>query len=194
MSSSFFGEAEREQPRNHLDVTSVEENLTLRPLQVEDVANLLSLFVSQPVEYARFFSPFLFERATLSEILSKRVRDVYMGVFWLDQLVGFFMLRGWDEGYEVPTFGILIDSDFRGFGLEMLSLEAAKIISELRGASRLMIKMHPSNISAKGVARKIGFTLTGAEPESGNLIYNLEIKQRRPEPASGPDTQSTARI
>ncbi|MEJ7713205.1 MAG: hypothetical protein WKF84_26015 [Pyrinomonadaceae bacterium] len=60
-------------------------------------------------------------------------------------------------------------------GLEMMSLEAAKTICKLRGASRMMLKMHPKNISAKGVARKIGFTYTGEEPESGNLIYHCEF-------------------
>jgi len=48
----------------------------------------------------------------------------------------------------------------------------------LRGASRMMLKMHPENISAKGVARKIGFIYTGEEHESGNLIYHCNLTQR----------------
>lgn len=156
----------------------MEDDVSIRTLQVEDVAKLLALLLSQPKKYVRFFTPFSFDRATLEKILSKIDRDSYMGIFWSGQLVGFFMLRGWDKGYEIPTFGVLIDQKFRGFGLEMISLEAAKIICKLCGGRDIMTKVHPRNMSAKGVARKIGFTLTGAEPESGNLIYKLETKQR----------------
>jgi RimJ/RimL family protein N-acetyltransferase len=88
------------------------------------------------------------------------------------------MLRGWNEGYEVPAFGILIDAQCRGYGLEMAALDTAKVICRLRKVPRLMIKMHPENISARGVARKTGFTQTGVEVESGNLIYHYELKAR----------------
>lgn len=102
-----------------------------------------------------------------------------MGLYWQEQMVGFFMLRGWNEGYDVPAFGILIDENYCGYGLEMISLETAKIICKLRGAARLMIKMHPENISAKGVLRKTGFIQSGVEAESGNLIYHFDISPRR---------------
>jgi RimJ/RimL family protein N-acetyltransferase len=41
-----------------------------------------------------------------------------------------------------------------------------------------MLKMHPDNFSARGVARKIGFQQTGVEERTGNLIYHLELKKR----------------
>lgn len=102
-----------------------------------------------------------------------------MGLYWQERLAGFFMLRGWNEGYDVPAFGILIDEGYRGYGLEMLSLETAKVICRLRGAPRIMIKMHPENISSKGVARKTGFVQSGIEEKSGNLIYHFDIQSRR---------------
>jgi RimJ/RimL family protein N-acetyltransferase len=170
----------------------MKEELIVRPLKTEDAASVVLMLQSQPPQYARFFTPFSFDEETLADILSRQAQDVYMGLYWLDQLIGFFMLRGWDAGYEVPSFGILIDEKFRGYGLEMLSLETAKIICRLRGVPRLMIKMHPDNISAKGVARKIGFTLTGNEAESGNLIYHFEIKGRTQERKTGDNRNSAA--
>lgn len=154
-------------------------NLAIRPLAVEDAVSLSSMLLSQSTEYARFFRPFSFDADTIANVLANQREDVLMGLYWQEQMVGFFMLRGWNEGYDVPAFGILIDEKYRGCGLEMLSLETAKIICKLRGAPRLMIKMHPDNISSKGVARKTGFVQSGVEAESGNLIYHFDIRPRR---------------
>lgn len=156
------------------------EDFVLRPLKAEDAIDVISLLQRQSADYTRFFTPFTFNTITLAELLRKQDRDVYMGLYRLGRLAGFFMLRGWNEGYEVPAFGILIDQHFRGSGLEMLSLETAKLICRLRGAPGMITKVHPNNMSAKGVVRKIGFALTGAEPRTGNLIYHFEIKQRQP--------------
>lgn len=157
----------------------MDNNLVIRPLASDDTAALSILLQSQSAAYARFFRPFDFGADTVAGVLASESQDVFMGLYWQGALVGFFMLRGWDEGYDVPAFGILIDEKYRGCGLEMLSLDTAKIICKLRGATRLMIKMHPDNISAKGVLRKTGFIQSGVETESGNLIYYFDISPRR---------------
>ena len=153
-------------------------NLMFRPLRAEDASALSKWLRAQPPTYARFFRPFGYDEGSIAKTLASQGPDVFMGLFWREEIVGFFMLRGWNEGYEVPAFGILIDEQYRGYGLEMAALDTAKVICRLRNVSRLMIKMHPDNISAKGVARKTGFVQTGVEAASGNLIYHYEIKLR----------------
>lgn len=154
------------------------KSLVIRPLDVADAATLSTWLRTQPPAYARFFHPFGYDENSVAGALAGQGQDVFTGLFWNGQIVGFFMLRGWNEGYEVPAFGILIDEQYRGCGLEMAALDTAKVICRLRKVPRLMIKMHPDNISAKGVARKTGFTQTGVEAESGNLIYHYELKPR----------------
>ena len=102
------------------------EYLAIRSLRVEDSAALSLLLRSQPPNYARFFYAFSFEEDAISKLLSERQRDFYAGVFWQGELAGFFMLRGWDAGYEVPSFGVLIDEKHRGGAFMRLSLDAAK--------------------------------------------------------------------
>lgn len=153
-------------------------HLIIRPLRPDDSAALSQWLRAQSPAYARFFHPFGYDEASLADALARQGRDVFTGLFWDEQIIGFFMLRGWNEGYEVPAFGILIDEQYRGYGLEMAALDTAKVICRLRNVSRLMIKMHPDNISAKAVARKTGFVQTGTEAESGNLIYHYELKPR----------------
>jgi RimJ/RimL family protein N-acetyltransferase len=150
------------------------EYLTIRALRSEDSPALSILLRSQPPDYAHFFYAFSFDEATIRKLLSDCRRDHYAGIFWQQELVGFFMLRGWDMGYEVPSFGVLIDEKYRGGALMKLALDAAKLISRKCGAPHLMAKIHPDNVSIRG-ARRLGFVQVGHEPETGNIIYHLEL-------------------
>lgn len=129
---------------------------------------------AQPPEYARFFYAFSFEVKEIARILATRERDVYMGVYWRDELLAFFMLRGWDAGYEVPSFGVFVDEKQRGRELMKITLDVAKLICRLAGAPRLMAKIHPDNVSPRG-ARRLGLMQTGVEAHTGNIIYHLDL-------------------
>jgi RimJ/RimL family protein N-acetyltransferase len=150
------------------------EYLNIRSLHAEDSKALSLLLRSQTATYSRFFYAFSFEEESISKLLSERQRDLYAGIFWQDELVGFFMLRGWDAGFEVPSFGVLIDEKHRGGAFMKLSLDAAKLICRLCGAPRMMAKIHPENVSPRG-ARRLGFIQTGVELDTGNIIYHLEL-------------------
>lgn len=155
-------------------VSALHRDLTVRPLRIEDAGAVSSMLKSQPKEYARFFYAFSFDETAIAKIISERKLDVYSGMFWQDKLVGFFMLRGWDAGFEVPAFGVLIDEQHRGRGLMQLSLDIAKLTCRLTHTPRLMAKIHPDNVSPRG-ARRLGLIQTGVEEETGNVIYHLEL-------------------
>jgi RimJ/RimL family protein N-acetyltransferase len=152
----------------------LQHDLAIRPLLVEDARQVSALLRAQPPEYTRFFYAFGFEEEEIATLLAVRRLDVYSGMFWQGHLVGFFMLRGWDSGYEVPSFGVLVDQQFRGGRFMRLSLEIAKLVCRLSGAPRLMAKIHPDNVSPRG-ARKLGFVQTGVEAETGNVVYRLDL-------------------
>jgi RimJ/RimL family protein N-acetyltransferase len=149
-------------------------DLTIRPLRVEDAREVSALLRAQPPDYARFFYAFSSDEKEIAAILAARELDVYTGLFWGGRLVGFFMLRGWDAGYEIPSFGVLIDDKFRGGRFMRLSLDIAKLVCRLCGAPRLMAKIHPDNVSPRG-ARRLGLVQTGVEAETGNVIYHLDL-------------------
>ena len=149
-------------------------DFTIRALGVEDAAAVSGLLRAQPPEYARFFYAFGSGEEEIARILAARERDVYSGVFWRGELAAVFMLRGWDAGYEVPSFGVLVDVKHRGRAFMRISLDVAKLICRLSGATRLMAKIHPDNVSPRG-ARRLGFVQTGVEAETGNVVYHMEL-------------------
>ena len=86
------------------------------------------------------------------------------------------MLRGWDAGYDIPSFGLVVAADQRGREVLTVALEAAKLISRLAGADRMMCKVHPENIAATRGALRLGWVAESEEPETGNLIYYLDLR------------------
>lgn len=136
------------------------------------------MLAEQPAEYMRYFTPFAFDRATVGRLLAETVRDVYLGVFCDGELAAFCMLRGWDEGYDVPSYGVIVSERFRGRGLGALTIELSKTVCRLRGARRLMLKVHPDNAAARGLYERAGFRQTGVDARNDNLVMHYDFGAR----------------
>jgi len=159
-------------------VSGFTDNLTIRPLNSEDAPELSALLLSQTPAYVRFFTPFNFDLPSVAGLLTGQGTDVFMGMYWEGRLIGFFMLRGWDDGYDVPSYGVLIDEKYSGYGLTRLSLKLAKSICKLRRVPRIMLKVNAGNKIAKRLFEEAGFNQTGVDARTGNLIYHFDFNQR----------------
>ena len=117
---------------------------TLRRLQADDAPQLAVLFqrLAQDPEAARFFHPHPLSAAAADELCRTLAitRDRYYVADRCGPLIGYMMLRGWDEGYTVPSFGCAVDPRFRGAGLGRRLLETA--IAESRACGAAPIRRH----------------------------------------------------
>jgi GNAT superfamily N-acetyltransferase len=152
--------------------------LVIRPLEPDDAPDLTTLLAGQPSDYVQHFHPFHFDLEVVSTLLRDRQRDCYMGLWVSGKLVGFFMLRGFDEGYAVPSFGVLVDQAWRGRGLGRLALQVSETMCRVLGAQTLMLKVHPSNTGARALYESEGFVQTSVDPTHGHLVYHLELPAR----------------
>lgn len=153
---------------------ALNKSLLIRQLEPPDAGILSKFMRSQSPEYLRFFYAFDADESALGELLSAAEKDVYSGVFWQSDLVGVFFLRGWDAGYEMPSFGVLIDEKRRGKAFLSLTVDAAKLICKMSGINRYMVKIHPENAPLANV-QKMGFYETGVEEATGNIIFHLDF-------------------
>lgn len=158
-------------------MSSLTDNFTIRPLNLEDASDLSSLLLAQTLDYVRFFNPFNFDHPSVANLLAEQGMDVFMGIYWQERLSGFFMLRGWNSGYEIPSYGVLIDEQYSGYGLTRLSLKLAKSICKLRHVPRIMLKVNADNLIAKRLFEEAGFAQTGVDAPTGNLIYHFDFNQ-----------------
>jgi RimJ/RimL family protein N-acetyltransferase len=106
---------------------------TIRILDTRDFEALSQFFSKNDIhEVTKHFHPFPLNEESALRITNTVHLDRYYGAFLESQLIGFCMLRGWDEGFQTPSFGILVDVDYRNHGLGGRLLDFA-----LREAFRL---------------------------------------------------------
>ena len=100
-------------------------------------------------------------------------RDFYS--VWLHRgaIAGYFMLRGWDSGFEIPSFGCCIAPQFRNLGLGRASLVVAIQHSFAKGASRLRLTVQKTTTRALHLYRSFGFTFCEKGPKE--LIGDLHL-------------------
>jgi ribosomal protein S18 acetylase RimI-like enzyme len=84
------------------------------------------------------------------------------------------MLRGWDEGFEIPSLGIAILPDARGTGLGTALMHYLHAEATRRGVPKVRLTVHEDNARAVALYRSLGYefdapregVLTGFKPLS----------------------------
>lgn len=107
-----------------------------------------------------FFSPHTFSLDAIESILSSRIKDQYLVVHdAMGAVIGYCMLRGWDEGYSIPSIGICVSRSLRGRGLGKKLLAYLLQVAARFGASKAMLKVHRQNASAIKIYMQYGFRI-----------------------------------
>jgi len=151
-----------------MDLNSVE----IKEIGFKQVAILVQALSNEKSEYLKYFTPFEFTVESITKIFSRAIKDKYYGIFVNEELAGFYMLRGMDEGYEIPSYGVWISSKFSNKGLSKLTLYHAFSFCKLNNLNTLMLKVHPENKVAKVLYESFGFKQTGFDDKNDNYIYH----------------------
>lgn len=144
----------------------------IRQLNADDGQHLAALLDNNE-NYGQYFSPFTADCDQLEKRLSDAVEDRYWGIWFLNKLVGFFMLRGFDEGYSKPSFGVFISEKYSNKGLSKTALDYALSWCQLNNVSAIMLKVDPENIHAKHSYEKAGFSPAGKCQVTGHEIMEI---------------------
>ena len=86
------------------------------------------------------------------------------------------MLRGFDEGYTTPSYGVYISSRFNNKGLAALTLNHAISTCKFLGYKKLRLKVHKENIIAFKQYKKYGFVQTGFDDRISNIVMHKDLK------------------
>lgn len=151
-------------------------SIEIKKIKIDQAKELSDLLLNSSKEYSKYFIPFQFDLDSISAVLSKAKKDIFFGVYVENKLVGFYMLRGWDAGYEIPSYGVWISESFSSKGLSKLTLNHAISICKINYIKKLMLKVHPDNLVAKKIYEDFGFVYEGIDAGIGHLIYFKNIK------------------
>jgi RimJ/RimL family protein N-acetyltransferase len=151
------------------------KEIIIKKLSPESAVELSQLLQNENPEYIKYFIPFNFDVQTISKKLNSIKDDCYFGIFIENKIAGFYMLRGFDEGYKIPSYGVWISKKFSKMGLSKLTLQHAVSFCQLNRIKELMLKVHPDNLIAKKIYENFGFKQSGIDPQNSNLIYYKKL-------------------
>ncbi len=139
--------------------------ITIRQVQETDYEDLARFFRdNNRPEITKHFHPFPLNAQTAYNIVHTSHLDRYYIAICNSRIVGLCMLRGWDEGFDIPSFGVLVDYRYHGVGIGRQLTEFA--ISEARklNCSAIRLSVYESNERAKRLYETLGFREIDREP------------------------------
>jgi len=131
------------------------------------------------------FHPHPFTRAEAEARCAHAGRDLYCVAVEAGVVLAYGMLRGWDEGYEVPSLGIAVHAGARGKGLGGALMLHLHEEARRRGAPRIRLKVYPDNAAAVQLYRSLGYVFEPAL-ERGQLVGFKDLENRARAAAPSP--------
>ncbi len=85
------------------------------------------------------------------------------------------MLRGFDEGYERPSFGVFVAERFAGRGLARRALEESVKWCGQNGVAEMMLKVYRENTAALRIYEEAGFAI--AESHGNEVVMTKRLRE-----------------
>lgn len=108
-------------------------------------------------DYARYYYPYDLTSETAEKLCNLSGKDLYYVLINNDTILGHGMLRGWDEGYDIPSLGVVIHPNFAGKGLGSMFIKFLHSAAWIRGCSKIRLSIHKDNKIALGIYKKFGY-------------------------------------
>ena len=151
------------------------KTIKINKIDASYASDISILLTQSPKDYIKYFHPFNFDITSVKSNMEKVKNDIFFGIFVDQKIVGFYMLRGWDEGYDVPAYGVFISPDYNGLGLGKLTIQHAISFCRVNQIKKIMLKVYPDNLLAKRMYEAFGFIRKSIDKKNNNLIYFKEL-------------------
>ena len=146
--------------------TGMQSNIEIRLLDASLEKSLVSLFSDLKKEgVIKYFRPHPLTEEEARKKCNYNGKDAYYVCLQRGKAIAYCMLRGWDQGNDIPRLGVAVHPDFRGKGLGELCVRFLHIAARLKGASKVSLTVHHENTKAIKLYSKLGYTLKQGEPE-----------------------------
>ena len=146
--------------------------LEIRHLTHEHIASLVELGNNNKEEF-KYFTPHIFTREVITDVVDSSNLDLYYVITYEDKIIGYGMLRGMDDGYNVPSLGIGIDKEFYGTGVATTLVEFLEVTSKLHGYKKMRLRVYMENHRAYHFYNKLGYTYEPYDNESALGVKEL---------------------
>jgi ribosomal-protein-alanine N-acetyltransferase len=130
--------------------------------------------IIQQTEIPQYFHPHPFTEQQAHQITHYQGQDLYYALLEEEEkIIGYGMLRGWDEGYTIPSLGICLVPEAQGIGLGRLFMFFLHAVAKRKGAEKIMLKVYPENQLAFNLYQKLGYSFK--EKKEEQLVGFIEL-------------------
>ena len=137
--------------------------LSVRPVDPSFSGSLFEFMQELDEKDREFFHPHGCTVEEIREICASKGEDHFCVVVDDDRVVAYGMLRGWDEGFDVPSTGIAVRRDSRGKGVALFLMAYLHDIARGKGATRVRARIHPENANSIDMCEAIGYRFAGTD-------------------------------
>lgn len=153
---------------------TVLEVVRLRPVWVKPLQAFHASL--QACGDTRLFSPHPFSASALSDLCNPARQDLHYVLTADATVIGYGLLRGWDEGFSTPSLGIAIDPVWRGIGLSRTLMHFLHSAARAKGATRVRLRVHPSNAAAISLYRNLDYQFEVSVDRDGLWVANKQLQ------------------
>lgn len=150
--------------------------VALRAEHEAQLADLFNRISSDPLR--EYFHPHPFTHEQAATICLTERKDLYLGLLINEAIVAYGFLRGWDEGYKVPSLGLYIAPEMRGRGAAQSMMTTLHLLANMCGAENIMLKVYRSNQAACKLYLSFGYDLKSDPEQPTQLIGTYQLRQK----------------
>lgn len=147
------------------------ELLALSPEWVEPLTDFFLAIKAAGDEH--HFHPHPLTASHAEERCRYRGKDLYYVLVDGRHILAYGMLRGWDDGYAVPSLGIAVHPVTQGRGLGCAFMHFLHVAARHHGAKQIRLKVHKDNLRAIRLYQRLGYVF-GSE-EAGQLVGTMDL-------------------
>jgi len=149
------------------------EIVRLKPEHKKALAVFFSRIASDTT--SRHFHPHTFTEHDAERICGYSGKDLYVGLHFNGNFFGYGMLRGWDEGFSVPSLGIYIAPDMRGTGAARLMMQHLHLAAKLSNATQVRLNVYTDNTAALRLYRSFGYQFDTSSGSGAQVVGILSL-------------------
>jgi len=148
----------------------------LLPANQAPLEQIVALFAAIAADAgAAHFHPHPFTEAQAQHIHDYTGRDAYFLVIRQGAVAGYAMLRGWDEGFAIPSLGLYLLPGARGQGMGRQVMAHLHAAARARDATNIRLKVYADNVPAQRLYTGMGYVFSGED--QGQIVGFLDLNE-----------------
>ena len=105
------------------------------------------------------FHPHGFSYDDAKKLCNYTGNDLFYVVKTDGEIFAYGLLRGWDDGFDVPCLGIYVGEKHRGKGIARMFMTFLHNAAKIHGANGVMLKVYKNNQKAISLYKSFGYIL-----------------------------------